>query len=223
MGKLICGKNSVLDAIKNNIPVKVLYVVKKPVLHIKGDFEVKILNKAQMDKMANSNHQGYIAELKEFNYYSLNELITDQPQKILVLDRIQDPHNFGAILRSANAFGIEHVIIAKERQVDVTPAVMKVSSGGCVGIKIIRVDSMTSTIQKLKKEQFWIYATAIEGGVPLSKASFNAPMAIVLGNEGKGVSKPILKLSDQNVFIPMKGTVQSLNVSVAAGIILSKI
>ncbi len=222
MGKLIYGRNTVEDAFINNIPVKTLYTFKQPSIAVPKDVDIKIINKQEMDKLVNGNHQGYIAELKEFNYYGLDELIKDQPSKILILDRIQDPHNFGAILRTANAFNYKHIIIAKDRQVDVTPTVLKVSSGGYVGMKITRVDSMTSAIQKLKQHNIWIYATSIENGVSIDKVKFNEPYAVVMGNEGKGVSRPILKLSDQNIFIPMEGTVQSLNVSVATGIILSK-
>ncbi len=221
MGKFIYGKNSVLDALKHGLPVKRIYTSKK--LNIDSDIQVAIMSNREMDKLVKENHQGFIAELKEFNYYTLDDLLMEKPKRILILDRIQDPHNFGAILRSANAFGITHVVIAKDRQVEVTPTVLKVSSGGYVGIKIVRVDSMQTTINKLKEAHVWIYASAIENGTSVDKVNFNEPMALVVGNEGKGVSNSILKHSDQNVFIPMEGTVQSLNVSVATGILLSYI
>ncbi|MCP4336709.1 MAG: 23S rRNA (guanosine(2251)-2'-O)-methyltransferase RlmB [Mycoplasma sp.] len=222
MGKLIYGKNTVLDAIKNKLPVKNLYILKKNSFNFSSDIKIKIIEKKEMDKICNGNHQGFIAELKEFNYFSLEEIIKNKPNKILVLDRIQDPHNFGAILRTANAFGYKYIMIAKDRQVDVTPTVLKVSSGGYINIKIIRVNSMSTAIKKLKENGIWIYSTAIKNGISIKEITFNEPFAIILGNEGKGVSKTILKLSDQNVFIPTEGTIQSLNVSVAAGIILSK-
>ncbi|CAM9115738.1 23S rRNA (guanosine(2251)-2'-O)-methyltransferase RlmB [Mycoplasma marinum] len=223
MGKLICGKNSVQDAIKNELPLAKVYLLKSPVLKINKNTKVQIISKKEMDKLTRENHQGFVAELKEFNYYTLEDILRDKPERFLILDRVQDPHNFGAILRSANAFGIKHVLIAKDRQVEVTPTVLKVSSGGYVGIKVVRVDSMQTAIKKLKDSGIWIYATSLEKAAPVSQVTFNTPMALVIGNEGKGVSKPILKQSDQNVYIPMEGTVQSLNVSVATGILLSNL
>ncbi|TCG11879.1 23S rRNA (guanosine(2251)-2'-O)-methyltransferase RlmB [Mycoplasma marinum] len=223
MGKLICGKNSVQDAIKNELPLAKVYLLKSPVLKINKNMKVQIISKKEMDKLTRENHQGFVAELKEFNYYTLEDILRDKPERFLILDRVQDPHNFGAILRSANAFGIKHVLIAKDRQVEVTPTVLKVSSGGYVGIKVVRVDSMQTAIKKLKDSGIWIYATSLEKAAPVSQVTFNTPMALVIGNEGKGVSKPILKQSDQNVYIPMEGTVQSLNVSVATGILLSNL
>ncbi len=223
MGKLICGKNSVLDALENELPLSKVFLLKPLDRKINNDIKVQITSKREMDKLTKENHQGFIAELKEYNYFTLEDLFRDKPEKFLILDRIQDPHNFGAILRSANAFGIKHIIIAKDRQVEVTPTVLKVSSGGYVGVKIIRVDSMQTAIKKIKDANIWIYATAIEKGTQVDKVTFNTPMALVVGNEGKGVSRAILKQSDQNVFIPMKGTVQSLNVSVATGILLSNL
>ncbi|NQZ29149.1 MAG: 23S rRNA (guanosine(2251)-2'-O)-methyltransferase RlmB [Mycoplasmatales bacterium] len=223
MGKLICGKNSVLDALENKLPLSKVYLLKPTEKKIDNGIKVQITSKREMDKLTKENHQGFIAELKEFNYYTLDDLLKDNPEKFLILDRIQDPHNFGAILRSANAFGIKHIVIAKDRQVEVTPTVLKVSSGGYVGVKVIRVDSMQTAIKKIKNANIWIYATALEKGTPVNKVTFNTPMALVVGNEGKGVSKPILKQSDQNVYIPMSGTVQSLNVSVATGILLSNL
>ncbi len=223
MGKLICGKNSVLDALENELPLSKVYLLKPIDKKIDNGIKVQITSKREMDKLTKENHQGFIAELKEFNYFTLDDLLKDNPEKFLILDRIQDPHNFGAILRSANAFGIKHIVIAKDRQVEVTPTVLKVSSGGYVGVKIIRVDSMQTAIKRIKDANIWIYATALEKGTPVNKVTFNTPMALVVGNEGKGVSKPILKQSDQNVYIPMNGTVQSLNVSVATGILLSNL
>ncbi len=223
MGKLICGKNSVLDALENELPLSRVYLLKPIDKKIDNNIKVKITSKKEMDKLTKENHQGFVAELKEFNYFTLDDLLRDNPKKFLILDRIQDPHNFGAILRSANAFGIKHIVIAKDRQVEVTPTVLKVSSGGYVGVKIVRVDSMQNAIKKIKDANIWIYATAIEKGISVDQVTFNIPMALVVGNEGKGVSNAILKQSDQNVFIPMKGTVQSLNVSVATGILLSNL
>lgn len=224
MREFICGKNSVQDALDNNLPIKVIYTSRKNELNNIQGRNVQVVDKRSLDKMTSENHQGFIAELKEFNYFSFDEILKDKPEKILIIDHVQDPRNLGAILRSANAAGVKHIVIPKDRAAKVTPSALKVSSGGYVGIKVIRVNSLIDVITKLKKNSFWIYASALdEKASELNETTFNYPMALVVGNEEKGVSNTILKHSDQKVYINMKGTVQSLNVSVAAGIFLFKI
>ena len=225
MSQFICGKNSVLEAIKNEIPIEKMYVINnKTKANFSYNFPVIVKSAHDLDKLVKANHQGYVLKLKEFNYYNIDEIFKDKPNKILVLDHIQDPHNFGAIIRTANASGIKHIIIPKNRAVKITPTVLKVASGGQIGIKIIRVDSIYSQLQKMKNNGFWIYCTSIDkNSIDYQKASYNYPMVLIVGNESKGVNKTLLKMSDQNIYIDMKGTVQSLNVSVATGIMLFKI
>ncbi|WKX02649.1 23S rRNA (guanosine(2251)-2'-O)-methyltransferase RlmB [Candidatus Mycoplasma mahonii] len=222
MGKLICGKNSLLDAIKGQLPIRKIYISNSLGIKVDSSIEVIIKSKKELDMMTNLNHQGYIAEIADIHYYSFDELMNDKPARVIILDHIQDPHNFGAIIRTANVFGIKHIIIPKDRAVSVTDTVLKIASGGIVSMKIIKVSSISSIVTKLKKGGFWIYGTAIENGLNIDQISFNYPLALIFGNEGSGVSKPLLKMSDQNIFIKMSGTVQSLNVSVAAGVIIFK-
>lgn len=223
MGQFIYGKHSVLDALKSDLKIKNLYLLKSPNFQINKNINVYIKTKNELDKMIKTNHQGFIAEISEVNYFSLQEILKDKPKIVLILDHIQDPHNLGAIIRTANAAGLKHIILPKERSVKVTPTVLKVAAGGISGLKIIRVGSLTDSLIKLKKGGYWIYATSLENGTDINKVSFNDPAVLVVGNEGKGVSKSILKHSDQNIYIKMKGTIQSLNVSVATGIALFKI
>lgn len=223
MRKLICGKNSVRDAVESGLPILSIHSVFKPDFEMKENIPVFLKTRKELDKMTELNHQGIIAEIESMNYYSVDELLNDNPSKVLILDHIQDPHNFGAIIRTANAAGVKHIIIPKDRAAQLTDTVMKISSGGFVGMKVIKVSSLSSTITKLKERGFWVYTTAIENGSDINKVSFNFPMVLIVGNEGKGVSKPLLKMSDQNVYIKMDGTVQSMNVSVATGVALFKI
>ena len=225
MREYICGKNTVLEAIVNDLPLETVYITNENTKEkIKGPFTLKIISKKEMDKMTKLNHQGFLATLKEFNYWNISEIEKDKPEKVLILDHIQDPQNFGAILRSANAAGVKHIIIPRERSPKVTPAVLKVASGGHIGMKIIRVDSLFNEVQKMKEQGFWIYSTTLDqDSVSHKHASVNYPMALIVGNEGKGVSKTLLKISDQKIHINMEGTVQSLNVSVATGILLFSI
>lgn len=222
MRELISGKNSVLDAIKNKLNIKIIYTTRPE--QVQGFDKVKIVDKRFLDKLVKGNHQGLVAELINFDYSSFEDIISQEPGKILILDHIQDPRNLGAILRSANAFGWKHIIMPQDRAAKITSAAIKTSSGGYVGLNIARVKSLQSTLDKLKKLNYWTYATALnEESQPIDKITFNKPVVVIIGNEEKGVSNTLIKHSDQTFFIPTKGTVQSLNVSVATGIILSSI
>ena len=219
---IICGKNSVLDALKAKIKIKKIWTLKP--LDFKTNVEVEIVSRNELDQITNLNHQGIIAFLEQgFNYHDINKIIKKQPKIVLILDHIEDPHNLGAILRSANAAGIQDIIIPDKRASLVNDTVLKVSSGGFNNLNIAKVNSLQVIVEKLKNNGYWIYATAIEKGSDYSKVKYNFPLAIIVGNEAKGVSNTLLKMSDQNIFIPMFGTVQSLNVSVATGILLFEI
>lgn len=224
MAKLICGKQLVYDAINHGLKIRVLYVL-KPVQFPGSSFKIKIINKNQMDQLTNLNHQGFVAELEtEFQYTSFEEIIKEQPKIILVLDHLQDPHNLGAIIRSANAAGVNHLILPKTRSVSVNETVLRTSSGGIVNMKIARVNSLQASLKKLKKEHYWIYVSALEQEAQnYSVINYNFPLVLVIGNEAKGVSKSILYEADGIIFIPLRGTVQSLNASVACGILLFEI
>lgn len=224
MKQYICGKNSVIDAINNNVDISVIYTT-TPLELNNAKIEQKIVTKEFLNKLVEVNHQGIVAELKEYNYYDINTLLKEKPSKVLVLDHIQDPHNLGAILRTSNAFGIKFIILPKDRAVAVNATVLKVASGGQVGLKLIKVNSLFEAVKKLKNSGYWIYSSAISSkskDVNTIK-EYNEPTCLILGNESTGVSKTLLNISDEEIFIPMKGTVQSLNVSVAAGILMSKL
>ena len=224
MRNIIFGKNSVIDAFKANVPIKKVYATNNTINLVPKHLDAKVLSMAEMDKLVKGNHQGLIIEIKEVNYFNIKDIFVDKPEKVLILDHIQDPHNFGAILRTANAAGVRHIILPKNRSVEVTPTVLKVASGGQVGTKIIKVESLQVAVKDLKDNGYWIYATALDENAKSHKqASFNKPMAIIIGNEQKGVNRTLIKAADELVYIPMNGTVQSLNVSVATGIILFSI
>ncbi|MBZ4203981.1 23S rRNA (guanosine(2251)-2'-O)-methyltransferase RlmB [Mycoplasma tauri] len=220
----ICGKNSVIDAVKAKMPIENIYVnseINKKKIDEISTLKSQIKDTKFFSEFNDNNHQGFIATLKDFPIYQLNEIEKDKPNFILILDHIQDPYNLGAIIRTANAAGIKHIILPKERSVGITPTVLKISSGGFIGMKIIKVGSLNSAVEKIKKMGYWIYASALnEKATSHNKTRYNHPCALVVGNEMKGVSQPILKLSDQVIYIKQNGSVQSLNVSVATGILL---
>lgn len=220
----VCGRNSVEDALKANLPIEAIYVNSFQLAQ-----KLKQITKAKIEMKDNSffanyrndNHQGVIAILRDFPIYDLETIKKDNSENVLVLDHIQDPHNLGAIIRTANACGIKHLIISKERSANITSTVLKVSSGGFVNMKIIKVNSISATLTKLKKWNYWIYVSALdETAQKVNQVTFNKPSVLVVGNEGDGVSKSTLNEADQVIYIPQKGSVQSMNVSVATGILL---
>lgn len=175
----------------------------------------------------NGNHQGVVLETKPFEYSDLNSIITfSKKQKhplILILDAIEDPHNFGAIIRSADAFGVDGIIIKNRNQAPINMTVSKVSTGAIDYVKIAQVSNLTTALNKLKENGYWIYAADGSGKDEYQKINYDGPVALVVGSEGNGISRLVLDNSDFIIKIPMSGHVNSLNVSVATGILLSRI
>ncbi|UWD34071.1 23S rRNA (guanosine(2251)-2'-O)-methyltransferase RlmB [Mesomycoplasma molare] len=225
MRRFICGKNSVIDAINNNVPIIEIFTSRpEEILKITKSIKINKVNEVFLNNLVKENHQGFVAEIQKIEYYDIETIFRDKAEKILILDHIKDPHNFGAIIRTANASGLKHIIIPKDRSVDLTDTVLKVSSGGFVNMKFIKVNSISAFITRLRKEHFWIYGTTLsKNSIEIDKVNFNYPLAIIMGSESNGISKSVEKMTDQNIYIPLKGTVQSLNVSVATGIILFKL
>ncbi|WP_338583553.1 23S rRNA (guanosine(2251)-2'-O)-methyltransferase RlmB [Mycoplasmopsis cynos] len=220
---MLCGKNSVLDAYRNNIKIKKIFILNPENLKYFDEKSINIEIKDQkfFNSFTKENHQGFIAIINELIYRDLDFLIKNKPSVVLALDKIQDPHNLGAIIRTTNAAGIKDIILSKEHSADINSTVLKISSGGFVNMNFYKVNSLSASLTKLKKSGYWVYATALnENAVPHTNVNYNLPSIIVVGNEGEGVSKSVLSVSDVNVYINQKGTVQSLNVSVATGIIL---
>ena len=179
------------------------------------------------DLSSKGNHQGVVLEVKPFEYSDLTSIINISKKKehplILILDEIEDPHNFGAIIRSADAFGVDGIIIKKQNQVPVTMTVSKVSTGAIEFVKIAQVANLSVAIDKLKENGYWIYSADGSGKDDYQKIKYDGPIALVVGSEGRGISRLVLKNSDFIIKIPMNGHVNSLNVSVATGILLSRI
>ncbi|BBE32101.1 23S rRNA (guanosine(2251)-2'-O)-methyltransferase RlmB [Tepiditoga spiralis] len=168
-----------------------------------------------------TKHQGVIIDIgREFNYADLNVLNSvDHEPLIVILDQISDPHNFGAVIRSAVASGVDAIIIPKNNSVEVTSTVIKVSAGQIFKLPIIKVTNLSRTIDELKKKNIWVYSADMKG-TPYYELDMTYGTCIVMGNEGKGVRENVKKHSDGIVSIPMNNNVDSLNVSVSCGIIL---
>lgn len=216
----IVGKNSVLDAINNDYSIIEIYVDNAKKI-IKNNYKFYVKDTRFFNQFIKTNHQGYVAKIKSPSIYDIDTIKRKKPSKILVLDHIQDVNNFGAIIRTANAFGFEYIIYPKDRAAKLTSQVIKVSSGGFVNTKFIKVSSISSTLNYLKDLGYWIYVSALtNNSVSVKKIEFHKPLVLVVGNEAKGCSIPVIRTANQIINIPMSGSVQSLNVSVATGILL---
>jgi len=186
----------------------------------KTNFSVKYLNKKQIHELAKGNHQGIIIDVADKKISSLNELITDEPNLVVLLDHIEDPHNLGAIIRTCEAAGVKYVIIPKDRAAGIDGVVTKTSAGAINNTNVVMVSNLAQTIEKLKKVGYWVVGTTMQTDLCYSDHDYSGKTVIVIGNEGKGMSNIVSKACDFMVHIPMHGKINSLNASVAAGIVI---
>ncbi len=232
MSEFEYGRNSVLASIKQG-NTKRIYLQEnfnfKPILQeiSRQKMDVFYVAKHKLDAMVGPKHQGIVAEVKDFQYADLHTVIADlsthENSLVLILDEINDPHNFGAMIRSADAFNVGAIIIKKDRQVRVTPVVSKVATGAQNFVPIILVTNLSQTIKTLKDNGFWIVGADGSSDKTIYDSRYDFKTALVIGSEGYGISRLVLDQCDFIFKIPMLGHVNSLNASVATGIILSTI
>lgn len=190
---------------------------------------VETVDRERLSRLADGGvHQGVVAEVRDFEYLELDELIaqakaSDRPPLVVLLDGIQDPHNLGAIIRSAHAFGAHGVVVMKDRAVGITGVVVKASAGATAHCPVARVTNLSRALEQLKEAGFWILAADPEGDQALWQAKLDGPLGLVVGAEGAGVRKGVLGHCDYRVRIPMVGQVASLNASVSTGVLLAEI
>ena len=184
------------------------------------------VDRRKLDQMSfTRSHQGVIALAAAHDYYTIDDILEEAAARgenalIVICDELSDPHNLGAIMRSAECAGAHGVIIPKRRSVGLTATVAKASAGAVEYMKVARVTNINNAINELKEKGVWVFGTAAEGSVPMYKADLTGPAAIVIGNEGDGMSPLVRKNCDMLVHIPMKGRISSLNASAAASILL---
>ena len=229
---LIYGKNPVIEAIKAKKALKVFLINNfndQKVLNLIKENKINLsyISPSEMDKLATGVHQGIAAELKPYQTVSLEEIIIKAKKKdkkiIVMLDNISDPHNLGAILRSADVFEASGVILPKHNSVSLNATVAKTSAGAINYVPVAVVNNLNQAIKQLKEEGYWIVSTDGSAEISYSSLEYSFPVVIVIGSEGKGVSSLVLKNSDYVVKIPQFGHVNSLNASVAAGILLAEV
>lgn len=232
--EIIVGRNAILEAINSGREInKILFQEGIEKGRIKNVFKVanekKIIcqevPKRKLDNLTKERHQGVVAFVAPYKYFELdvvlNNLEINKDTTILILDHIEDPHNLGAIIRSAEASGVKAVIIPKRRSAVVSQTVVKSSAGAIEYIPVIRVGNLVDTIKKLKEKGFWIAGTTIsEKSECYTKIALDVPLGVIIGNEGEGMSKVVTDACDFLYHLPMLGKTQSLNASVAAGIIM---
>lgn len=221
----IYGKNVAKQMIEDHLKIKKAFIYKnlkdqEMILELKNtNIPIQYLEKYELDKMVDGNHQGIILSVPDYQYASIDEIISDPRYFIVILDHIEDPHNFGAIIRTCEAAGVSGIVIPKDRSVEVNSTVIKVSTGAINHVKITQVPNLVRTIELLKKEGYWIIGTDMEG-TSYKEIDYTGKIAIVIGNEGSGMSRIVEKSCDFIASIPMRGTTNSLNASVATGIMI---
>lgn len=227
---LIYGKNVVLEALHAKRKFNKLFVDTKmkdvTFLSVIKKFDVEITHqsKEQLHNLVlQSNHQGVVADVEDYKVYTLEDLIKEQVSKLIVLDSIEDPHNFGAIIRTAAAAGIDGIVMSAKQQVPINATVAKVSSGGIEHVKIAITPQLFKGLDDIKQAGFEIIGTDMRADTSFKDRKYQEKTAIVMGNEGSGLRPLVKKKCDTFVKIPMKGHMNSLNVSVAAALLMYEI
>lgn len=229
---LIYGKNTAVEAFKTKKPISKIYLSSDLTdtgliqMAKNTKAEVIFMPKSKMNAKFSGNHQGVVVEVNDYEYKSLHEVINkckDKDAVLTILDGLEDPHNLGAILRSADATGVDAIIIPKNRSVSLNSTVAKVSTGAIEHVDVVQVTNLSMTIKELKKQGYWIIGLELDGSVDYRAQDYSGKIAVIIGSEGKGISRLVKEECDFCVNIPMYGHVNSLNASVSAAILFYEI
>jgi len=222
MSDYVFGKNSFFEALNNKRILKA-YVLNDSEIRNKG-IPYQICDRKMLDRLSKfGNHQGYVAEVKEFVMAKVDDMVKDRNGLIVMLDGIQDVHNLGAIIRTCECAGVDGVIYKSHNSVKVNDTVAKVASGALEYMKVAEVNNLVNTIRDLKKKGYWIVGSAGEAKQYYTDLKYDMNTVLVIGSEGKGMSRLVREECDFIVKLPMYGKVTSLNASVAAGILIYNI
>ena len=235
--EIIAGKNPVIEALKSGRSVNKVFVSEQ--LNRNAQGKLKQLAKAagtivqqvprnKLDELTKENHQGVVAYVASYQYAELDDLFTEADARneapfLIILDELEDPHNLGSILRTADATGAHGVIIPKRRSVGLTATVAKTAAGALEHIPVVRVTNVANTIEELKQRHVWVVGTDADGTEDYRELDGEIPLALVIGNEGKGMSRLVKEKCDWTVSLPMTGKVSSLNASVACSLLLYEV
>ncbi|MDO4940468.1 MAG: 23S rRNA (guanosine(2251)-2'-O)-methyltransferase RlmB [Erysipelotrichaceae bacterium] len=222
MSEIIYGKNSFFEALDNK-RIECAYVLDDKMISRfkKENIPYKIVDRKTLDKMSKSgNHQGYLAEVKEFRLSTIDEIIKDKNGLIVVLDSLKDVHNLGAIIRTCDCAGVDGIIYKTHNSVKVNDTVAKVACGALEYAKIVEVNNLVNTLKKLKDCGYWIVGSDANSDKYYTDLNYDMNTVLVIGSEGEGMSRLVKEECDFIVKLPMNGHVTSLNASVAAGILI---
>jgi len=229
---LLSGRNPIREALKSGRDIEKLLVARgdlsgsaREIIAMAKEQRVPVqeVDRARLDAIT-TNHQGMLAFASAYQYHTMEEMLALAKERgeapfLVILDGITDPHNLGAIIRTAECAGAHGVIVQERRAVGLTPAAVKASAGAIEHIMVARVVNLVATLEELKKQNIWVYAADMEGE-DYTSVDFKGGVALVIGAEGEGVSRLVLEKSDKRVSLPIRGKLDSLNASVAAGILL---
>lgn len=226
---IVYGRNVAKEYLKN--PKKIEKIIlqdgfdDKSILSLmeNSDLNIKYMSKREIDNLSDGVHQGIMLYVSDYKYALLEDVLKTDPKFIVILDHIEDPHNFGAIIRTCEASGVDAIIIPKDRQVKVNATVMKTSVGTLENMKIVLVSNLVNAINKLKDNNFWIVGTALENSQDYREIDYSGNIGLVIGNEGSGMSRLVRESCDFIAKIPMYGKTNSLNASVASGIMIYEV
>ncbi len=223
---LVYGRNVAKEILSGNKKINKITIIEdfsdKDILSLieKRNIKPICLKKNEFSRFDKFSHQGIILDIEDFCYSDYTEFLDVENAKVVVLDHLEDPHNLGAIIRTCEAAGITGIIIPKDRSVEVNSTVMKTSAGAVENIKIAQVVNIANVLDELKDNGFWVVGTKMESDTDYRDIDYTGKVALVIGNEGNGMSNLVSKKCDFIAKIPMYGKVNSLNASVAAGIMI---
>lgn len=235
---LIEGRNAVIEALKGDRTIENILVAKgdmtgsiSKIMAIarEKNIVIKEVDRKKLDSMsATGVHQGVMAIVTPYKYYSIDDILDYADKKgekpfIVILDEIEDPHNLGSIIRTAETCGVHGIIIPKRRNVGITPTVYKTSAGAIEYMRVAKVGNVNKAIDMIKERGVWVYGADMDGEAYCYQTDFSGAVALVIGSEGRGISKLTKEKCDGLVKIPMVGNITSLNVSVAAGIMMYEV
>jgi 23S rRNA (guanosine2251-2'-O)-methyltransferase len=235
---IVIGRNAVIETLKGDRTIETLYISNN---RLEGSINtivslakekgiiIKEVDKRKLDSMCGGEtHQGVIAKITPYKYSEVSDILELAEKRkeapfIVILDEVEDPHNLGSIVRTAELFGVHGIIIPKRRSASVSTTVYKSSVGAIEYVKIAKVTNLNSTIEELKEKGIWIYGANIRAEEYSYQVDFSGPCAVIIGNEGRGISKLTVQKCDKLIKIPMVGKINSLNASVAGGIIMYEV
>lgn len=226
---LIYGRNVAKEVLRKNKKVLKIFLQNgfhdKEIISLieKRNLRVEFKSNVEIDRLVDGVHQGIIISVPDYRYASLEEVLRDNPSFLVLLDHLEDPHNLGAIIRTCEAASVDAIVMPQKRQVQVNATVMKTSVGTLERVRIASVSNLVSTMKELKKQGFWIVGTALEQSVDYREIDYSGKIALIIGNESNGMSHLVTKECDYIAKIPMYGETNSLNASVAAGIMIYEV